>query len=159
MVKDLTRDPEIAIPFALIWGWLHLANHRYGTMPSGQMQVALTLVLFNALGYHPTITELAEITGLAKSNVSRYVGRQMESGFLEEYIDQADRRRRKLRPTAKAGPELEWQQQRLIKIYNLVREQHKAAAGPGTLDFKAMIKNLEEITHAAEGPAKQHDTD
>ena len=143
-------DPELAIPYALIWGWLHLANHRYGTMPSGHMQVTVTLILLNALGYHPTVTELAEITGLAKSNVSRYVTSEMKAGFLEEYIDKNDRRRRKLRPTAKAGPELIWQQERVRKIYDLVRSQYESKQAIESEDFISLIKKLRAITNEAD---------
>jgi DNA-binding MarR family transcriptional regulator len=102
MIKESGGGLDAAVAYALIWGWLHLANHRYGTVPSGQMQVTLTMIMLNELDYHPTVTELAEMTGLAKSNVSRYVSTEMREGFIEEYIDPSDRRRRKLRPTKKA---------------------------------------------------------
>jgi hypothetical protein len=41
-----------------------------------------------------------------KSSISRYVSDQMAKGFLEEYIDPQDRRRRRLRPTKAARREL-----------------------------------------------------
>ena len=59
------KDDGVVVPYTLIWGWLHLANHRYGTVPTGAMQVIMTIVAMNALGYHPTVTELAEITDAA----------------------------------------------------------------------------------------------
>jgi DNA-binding MarR family transcriptional regulator len=145
-------EPEVAIMYALIWGWLHLTNHRYGTVPSGSMQVTLTMILMNTLGYHPTVTELTEITGLAKSNVSRYVSQEMTAGFLEEYIDPSDRRRRKLRPTEKAGPELELIQKRVAQIYRIVLRQQKAGRPITRSDFESLMQNLQEITDAA-GPA------
>jgi DNA-binding MarR family transcriptional regulator len=152
MTNESRGNLDTSIAYALIWGWLHLANHRYGTIPSGQMQVTLTMILLNELDYHPTVTELAELTGLAKSNVSRYVSTEMREGFIEEYIDPSDRRRRKLRPTSKAGPELEWQQQRVGRIFDLVREQSAKISAEKPLDFDQLIENLRAITNTAGGP-------
>jgi DNA-binding MarR family transcriptional regulator len=152
MTNESRGNLDASIAYALIWGWLHLANHRYGTIPSGQMQVTLTMILLNELDYHPTVTELAELTGLAKSNVSRYVSTEMRDGFIEEYIDPSDRRRRKLRPTKKAGPELEWQQQRVTRIFELVREQSAKLSAEKPLDFEQLIENLKAITNAAGAP-------
>jgi hypothetical protein len=91
-VSELEWDPEIDIPYAVVWRWLNLSVHRYGSTPTGQTLAVLTIVLLSDLGYHPTVTELAEITGLPKSTISRYVSFEMSAGFLEEYIDPADRR-------------------------------------------------------------------
>jgi DNA-binding MarR family transcriptional regulator len=147
MTQKVLAEADVALTYGLVWGWLHIANHRYGTMPTGEMQVTLTIVMLCSLGYDPTVTELAEITGLAKSNVSRYVSGQMKQGFLEEYIDSADRRRRKLRPTAAAEPELEWHQGQVHKLFELLcKQQAKGATTP--LDFRALLKNLSEITNA-----------
>lgn len=143
------KDDDVIVPYALIWGWLHLANHRYGTVPTGAMQVIMTIIAMNALGYHPTVSELAEITGLAKSNVSRYVSQQMTDGFLEEYLDVDDRRRRKLRPTAKAERELAWQNERIKKIYEIVLRHHRAGRPIDRTGFESLMKNLKEITEAA----------
>ncbi len=77
----------------------------------------LTIVLLADLGYHPTVTELAEITGLPKSTISRYVSFEMSAGFLEEYIDPSDRRRRMLRPTSKGAAEREWHRGQIRQAY------------------------------------------
>jgi DNA-binding MarR family transcriptional regulator len=145
MTQKVLAEADVALTYGLVWGWLHIANHRYGTMPTGEMQVTLTIVMLCSLGYDPTVTELAEITGLAKSNVSRYVSREMKGGFLEEYIDSADRRRRKLRPTAAAETELEWHQGRVHELFKLLREQ-QARGAKRPLDFRALLENLSEIT-------------
>jgi DNA-binding MarR family transcriptional regulator len=145
MTLNAFEDKDIAFSYGLVWGWLHLANRRYGTMPTGEMQVTLTIVMLSGLGYDPTVTELAEITGLAKSNVSRYVSGQMSQGFLEEYIDSSDRRRRKLRPSDKAEPELKWHAQHVQALFDLIRKQQDK--GKTTkLDFNELLKNLRAIT-------------
>ncbi len=147
MGKNTLGDSKIGFAYGLVWGWLHLANQRYGTMPTGEMQVTLTIIMLCKLGYDPTVTELAEITGLAKSNVSRYVSGQMTAGFLEEYIDSSDRRRRKLRPNAKAEAELIWHEKRVRELFALVHEQEqKGATSPR--DFNVLLNNLRAITEA-----------
>ena len=147
MSLKTSKNLDITIPYSLIWSWLHLCNQRYGTMPTGEMQIALTIMLLSEIGYAPTVTELAEITNLAKSNVSRYVSAQMTAGYLEEYIDSSDRRRRKLRPSAKSGLEVEWLEERGRKIFDLVREQQEKGE-TSKQDFNAMLENLRAITDA-----------
>jgi DNA-binding MarR family transcriptional regulator len=145
MPKKLLNENDVAFSYGLVWGWLHLANNRYGTMPTGEMQVTLTIIMLSSLGYDPTVTELADITGLAKSNVSRYVSGQMKQGFLEEYIDSSDRRRRKLRPSDKAQPELQWHEKHVRQLFDLLREQQ---ASSDDLDFSKLLENLNAITRA-----------
>jgi DNA-binding MarR family transcriptional regulator len=146
---DITtvKEPGVTFSYGLVWGWLHLANQRYGTMPTGEMQVTLTIIMLSKLGYDPTVTELAEITGLAKSNVSRYVTGQMSAGFLEEYIDSSDRRRRKLRPSKKAEPELVWHESRLRQLINVVREQQRKGETTPQ-DFNMLLESLRKITES-----------
>jgi DNA-binding MarR family transcriptional regulator len=145
MPKKVLNETDVAFAYGLVWGWLHIANSRYGTMPTGEMQVTLTIIMLSSLGYDPTVTELAEITGLAKSNVSRYVSGQMKEGFLEEYIDSVDRRRRKLRPSEQAKPELLWHEKHVRQLFDLLREQQKSS---GDLDFSKLLENLNAITRA-----------
>ena len=147
MGKNTLGDSEIRFAYGLVWGWLHLANQRYGTMPTGEMQVTLTIIMLCKLGYDPTVTELAEITGLAKSNVSRYVSAQMTAGFLEEYIDSSDRRQRKLRPSAKAEPELVPHEKHVQKLIDLIQEQQQKGT-TSTRDFNVLLNNLRAITEA-----------
>ena len=149
MSTKASQDVDIAFSYGLVWGWLHLSNQRYGTMPTGEMQIALTIIMLTELGYAPTVTELADITGLAKSNVSRYVSTQMKAGYVEEYIDSSDRRRRKLRPSAKAGLELNWLKKHAQGIYDLVREQQPKDR-TSDLNFDTLLGNLREITDVAE---------
>ena len=107
MSKTSTVPPGVAIAYSVVWRWLLLSVHRYGSMPTGEIVAVLTIVLLDRYGYHPTVTEVAEITGMPKSSISRYVSDQMAKGFLEEYIDPQDRRRRRLRPTRAARRELQ----------------------------------------------------
>lgn len=100
-------DKDVAIPYAVVWQWLHLSVHRYGSVPTGELLTIVTIVVLDQADYHPTVTDLADITGLPKSSISRYVSDQMSHGFLEEYIDPEDRRRRRLRPTPAAVTELD----------------------------------------------------
>ena len=142
-----STDPDIGFSYGLVWGWLHLTNQRYGSMPTGEMQIALTIVLLNEMGYDPTISDLAEITNLPKSNVSRYVSGQMAKGVLEEYIDSSDRRRRKLRPSQKAGPELIWSHPPVRTISDLVYEQQQKGE-TSSQEFNILLENLRAITDA-----------
>jgi DNA-binding MarR family transcriptional regulator len=104
--------------------------------------------MLNKLGHDPTVNDLAEMTNLAKSNVSRYVSGQMAKGVLEEYIDSSDRRRRKLRASPKAGPELMWFEKHVREIYDLVHEQQqKSETTPR--DFDILLENLRAITDRA----------
>ena len=113
-------DPELSIPYALVWRWMLQSVNRYGSIPTGELLIVLTIVVLDQGGYHATVTDLADITGLPKSSISRYVSDQMSKGFLEEYIDDQDRRRRRLRPSQAAVRELDenWNQ--------AIREMYKA---------------------------------
>ena len=96
----------IATVYAVVWRWLLMSVSRYGSLPSGELLIVVTLIVMDRAGYHPTVTELSDITGMPKSSISRYVSDQMSDGFLEEYIDAKDRRRRRLRPTEAARQEM-----------------------------------------------------
>ena len=86
--------------YDLLWSFAYLSVHRYGANPSGEVLLVLTIVLLDQVDQHVTMSELAQLTGLPKSNVSRYVSDQLRSGHLTEKIDPRDRRRetRRRRP-------------------------------------------------------------
>lgn len=157
-MSELEWDPECDIPYALVWRWLNLSVHRYGSTPTGQVLTVLTIVLLADLGYHPTVTELAEITGLPKSTVSRYVSFEMSAGFLEEYIDPNDRRRRMLRPTTKATDEREWHRGQIRQVYREITSWHP---GKGEMPVRVasnLIAFLKGITaQAREAAASRPD--
>lgn len=91
--------------YAMFWRLMEMSVHRYGSFPTGQLLIVLTIMLLDRADYHPTVGELAEITRLPKSTVSRYVSAEMNNGYLEERIDPEDRRRRRLHPTDRAREE------------------------------------------------------
>jgi DNA-binding MarR family transcriptional regulator len=131
-------DEESVLPYAFIWRFLHLTQTRYGSAPVGEVLVVLTIMLLDDQGYHPTVTDLADVTGLPKSSVSRYVSAEMSAGFLEEYIDPEDRRRRRLRPTAKGQKERRWQRAEVLAMYQLADKtgrQIRALSGEELLAF------------------------
>jgi DNA-binding MarR family transcriptional regulator len=121
--------------YMMFWRLVQLAVHRYGSHPTGELLIVLTIVLLDRVGYHPTVTELAEIANLPKSSVSRYVSTEMHNGFLEEVIDPRDRRRRLLRPTEKAREEQKWHREQVREIARL------RPAGVGA-DLKNVLADL-----------------
>jgi len=100
----------------MFWRFMEMVVHRYGSSPTGAVFTILTVSLLDQVDYHPTIGELARITRLPKSTVSRYVSTEMNRGYLEEVIDPNDRRRRRLYTTTKAREERQWVQQGLLDI-------------------------------------------
>jgi DNA-binding MarR family transcriptional regulator len=148
MGKKISTDSDVGFSYGLVWGWLCLTNQRYGSMPTGELQIALTIVMLNKLGFYPTITDLTQLTNMPKSNVSRYVSGQMAKGVLEEYIDPSDRRRRKLRPSQKAGPELKWFEKQVGEIIDLVQKQQRKGEASHP-DFNMFLENLRAITDRA----------
>jgi len=107
------QDDEL---FAALWKFLQLSVHRYGSGLTGEVLVVMTIVILDRADRHPTISELASITGLPKSNVSRYVSRQLEVGHLTEVIDNQDRRVRRLYPTKEGRKEQEWISQQVSDV-------------------------------------------
>ncbi len=99
------RDDEL---FAALWRFVQLTVHRYNSGVTGEVLVVMTIVILDRAGRHPTTSELASITGLPKTNVSRYVSHQLEVGYLTEVIDSQDRRVRRLYPTKEGRKEQEW---------------------------------------------------
>jgi DNA-binding MarR family transcriptional regulator len=99
------RDDEL---FAALWKFLQLSVHRYGSGLTGEVLVVMTIVILDRGDRHPTVSELASITGLPKSNVSRYVSKQLKIGHLTEVIDGQDRRVRRLYPTKEGRKERAW---------------------------------------------------
>lgn len=139
-----TPELELSDVYAMFWRLVQLSVHRYGSHPTGELLIVLTIMLLDQAGYNPTVTELADITNLPKSSVSRYVSTEMSTGFLEEVIDARDRRRRLLRPTEKARAEQKWHREQVRDIAHLRRA---ALAGLGDADvpgeeLKRILQNL-----------------
>ena len=107
------RDDEL---FAALWRFVQLTVHRYNSGVTGEVLVVMTIVILDRAGRHPTTSELASITGLPKTNVSRYVSNQLEVGHLSEVIDSQDRRVRRLYPTKEGRKEQEWISQQVSDL-------------------------------------------
>ncbi len=116
MAKWEPTEADDGVIYSLFWRLLELAVHRYGSYPTGQLLTVMTIILLDRAGYHPTVGELARITRLPKSTVSRYVSAEMNNGYVEEVIDPEDRRRRRLHPTAQAREEQQWHRQKVREI-------------------------------------------
>ena len=98
---------------AAVWRFLRIANQRYDAGLIGESLMVMTLVILDRDGHQPTVSELADIIGIRKSNISRYIAGQMKSGHVQEIIDPKDRRRRLLHPTDKGRQEIKWLSQQL----------------------------------------------
>jgi DNA-binding MarR family transcriptional regulator len=135
----LTEVQESGL-YAMIWQLIEIMVERYGSYPTGHLFTVLTVVLLDRAGYQPTISELADITGLPKSTVSRYVSIDIKTGFMEEVINPDDRRQRRLNPTQKSKDEQTWQ---LKKILTALEMSSKAYLGLGeTADPVADLKKI-----------------
>jgi len=110
-----TDDQAVEI-YAMFWRLMEMSVSRWGSFPSGQFLMVLTVMLLDMVDYFPTVGELAEIMRLPKSTVSRYVAFQINRGWFEEIIDPNDRRCRRLHLTHKARDEQKLHRQEVRKI-------------------------------------------
>jgi len=151
-----TEDGELDIVYlyATFWRMLSLAVHRYGSSPSGQLLVVISMIILDRYEYQPTVTELADITQLPKSSISRYVAAEMNAGMLEEFIDPHDRRRRRLRPTPRAKEEQAWFAQTSRSIHEQMKKMGQTVDSrhPTGTELVRMLKNLNQDL-LAERPA------
>ena len=122
MSKGMSTDSEVGSIYATFWRMIYMTVHRYDSNPTGELLTVMTIALLDKAGYHPTISELVQITGLQQTSVSRYVSRQIKAGFMTEVVDPNDRRRRRLCPTEKGKVEEEWHQKQTLKLARLSDE-------------------------------------
>jgi len=144
MPPTADRELDIVYLYATFWRMLSVAVHCYGSAPTGELLVVITMVILDRYGYQPTVTELADITQLPKSSISRYVASQMNAGMLEEFIDPHDRRRRRLRPTARAREEQTWHAETARSIHQQMKEigQTVDSRQPTGTELVRMLKSL-----------------
>lgn len=128
--------------YELAWSSAFLAMHRYGGHPTGEVLLVMTILMLDAAGEHVTMSELAEITQLPKSNVSRYVSDQVRIGHLKEVIDPSDRRRRVLHPTDEGRKEQEvWKN----RVKHLTRMKQERRDGNGeSVSLTNILKQLSQ---------------
>ena len=140
------KDIEVTELYTLFWRFVEMVVHRYGSSPTGSLLTVLTISLLDQVDYHPTIGELAEITRLPKSTVSRYVSTEMSAGFLVEIIDPEDRRRRHLYTTKKTKSELAWLTEQLADIASMssqVFRKNEGSHNPG-LELKEILMSFSQ---------------
>jgi DNA-binding MarR family transcriptional regulator len=136
---------------AACWRILHMMTSSYGSHPTGQIVIALTLAILHRTGYLPTVNEIAAATGISKSNVSRYINWQLKNGLIEEIIDPSDRRLRRLQQTEKGRVEMEWLDSQLDNVWHetsgmaerMDKQQAKA-------DSEKILGRMTELSRMAE---------
>ena len=96
MSKWSPSEQQLGGVYAAFWRLMDMTVHRYGSHPTGQLYIVLTIMMLDRVDYYPTVGELAEIVRLPKSTVSRYVSTEMQAGFIEERIDAVLRHKREI---------------------------------------------------------------
>jgi len=138
--------------YELLWTFAYLSVHRYGGSPSGEVLMVLTILMLDQANEHVTMSELAQITGLPKSNVSRYVSDQVRIGHLQEHVDPRDRRRRVLHPTAAGKAEQAWMREQLNALTRLKEESAAAqAAGENLVGLLTRLTESFQSDRASSG--------
>jgi len=125
-----------------LWSFAFMSVHRYGGHPSGEVLLVLTILMLDQTGQNVTVSELAEITGLPQSNVSRYVSDQLRIGHLEEEIDPNDRRRRVLRPTDAGREEQSWLREQMSALSRM--RQAAGKSQDSAIDMMELLKQAGE---------------
>ncbi len=146
--QKLTIVIPDATLFELAWSSTFLAMHRYGGHPTGEVLLVLTILMLDDAGEHITMSELADITQLPKSNVSRYVSDQVRIGHLREVIDSSDRRRRVLHPTEAGRKEQEVWKNRVKQLSRLKQE-----SGSGNGESTSLTNILKQLSQSIAGDA------
>jgi DNA-binding MarR family transcriptional regulator len=101
---------------------VYMSVHKYDTNSTSELLTVMTIALLDKAGYNPTFSDLFEITGLPKANITRYMSRQVKDGFMTDVIDPQDRRRRFYRPTSKGKKEEQWHHQCTLKLAGMSSE-------------------------------------
>jgi DNA-binding MarR family transcriptional regulator len=145
-----TGDSAVARMVAC-WRILHMMTSSYGSNPTGQIVIALTLAILHRSDYLPTVNEITAATGIPKSSVSRYITWQLKRGLMEEIVDPTDRRLRRLQQTEKGRVEMEWLDSQLEGVWNEIGE---IAERTGKLQTKGdpdkILERMNELTRIAE---------
>ena len=119
MSESTNANSEAGAIYAAMWRVLYLSVNAYDISPTAELLTMMTITLMDRAGYHPTISDLVEITGLAQPRVTRYISKQLKNDFLTETIDLQDRRIHRLHPTEKAKREAEWHQEQTLEMVRL----------------------------------------
>jgi DNA-binding MarR family transcriptional regulator len=122
MSKSANNISDVGSIYATFWRMIYMTVHRYDSNPTGELLTVMTIALLDKAGYHPTISDLVKITGLQQTSVSRYVSRQIRTGYMTEVVDPEDRRRRRLVPTSKGTEEEKWHEDQTLKMARMSSE-------------------------------------
>ena len=149
--KAVMASVAEAAKLTACWRILHLMTSSYGSHPTGQIVIALTLAILHRRGYLPTEKEVAAATGIPSSNVSRYISWQLKKGLLEEIIDPSNRRVRHLRQTKEGRVEMEWLNRQLDNVWHEIDEIAERIIRQQAEDDPEMILGrMTELTRIAE---------
>jgi DNA-binding MarR family transcriptional regulator len=147
----VSDERERIIRSANCWQLLNMMTSNFGSLPAGQIMIALTIDIFHRNDYSMTVTELSRATGLPNSSVTRYVSWQLGEGYLEEIIDPDDRRLRRLMQTKKGLAEMAWLDNKLEQVE---RESDWIAErfdqGMRKANSKKILERMTEAADAAE---------
>ena len=148
-MAQINRDDiEAGSIYATCWRMLYMGIHRYNSGPAGELLTVMTIAVLAKAGYAPTVSELADLTGLPKTNVARYVARQIDGGFIEELIDPEDRRRRRLRATKVGISESNWNQGDSLSLARKTRNV-LSKSGKGNsraTNLKNVLFSMDEVS-------------
>ncbi len=140
MSKSASTDGLAGSIYATVWRMVYLSVHRYSSNPTRELLTVMTILLLDKVGVSPSTAELAELTGLPKSDITRYVSRQIRNGFLKDTVSLSDRRERRVALTQKGKQEEAWHQDRTL---DLARITDAAIRGVG--DSKEPFADLKAI--------------
>lgn len=119
------------------WRALNYCLRLFGNIPLGQHFVHVTLMAVHARGWHPTVRELAAITGLTRPSVSRHLSALIAAGLVRNEVDSQDRRRRLLKPTRR-GDELRAKLMLSLTRLNVRVAELAAQEGSRNVDTKTI---------------------
>ena len=121
--------------FAVSWLAGCWGMNRFLASSMGEFQVILTLIVLDRDGIHPNLVEVAKLTGLPKSSVSRYVTKILRAGYVNEEIDANDRRRRVLHITDSARQDMQATEQMFMRFLELHDKDRKGAQPRPLMDM------------------------
>ncbi len=132
---------------AKCWRILHMMTTSYGSHPTGQVLIGLTLSVLHRHSYAPTSKEICAATGSPAATVSRYVNWQLKHGLLEEIIDPENRRLRRLHQTEKGLAEMRWLDKQLELVWDQISELQETVAGmTRNSDPQKIVQQMAERT-------------
>ena len=110
---------------AVLCRFLQLGLRHYDGGLTAETLAVLLILAMDRAGHAPSVSELAELVGVPKSNMSRYVANQINAGHLEEVIVPTDRRRRLLRPSDAGRKEFTWIMGEISEIASAIGQDDK----------------------------------